>query len=191
MDPLKKISTLMVCLLAITSTTPLQAQSTIHLNTLRVRHASSAGQEFLCAHPYSIVECESQIALLQAALRKYDTRSLRNWTWILVHSEDWRQITSLLHLNPSSPAFSHLEQHRTFLDEALLVLKPKRQLELMERWNLTVDKLLDLTVTHELGHALCQEADETKAEHFAERLRKSLPNICDTMKQQNLLAETR
>ena len=186
---LKAISTLMVCLLAMTSTTLLRAQSTIHLNTLRVRHANSAEQEFLCVQPYSIVECESQIAVLQAVLRKYDTRRLGNWTWILIHSEDWRQITSQLHLRPSSPAFSHLGQHRTFFDEALLVRKPKRQRELIEKWNLPMDKLLDFTVTHELGHALCQEADETKAEHFARFLRKSLPGVCDSMKLQNLLAE--
>jgi hypothetical protein len=48
----------------------------------------------------------------------------------------------------------------------LLVLKPKRDLELMTKWNIPFDKFLDFAVTHELGHAFCQESDEIKAERF-------------------------
>jgi hypothetical protein len=33
-------------------------------------------------------------------------------------------------------------------------------------------KLLELAVTHELGHALCEEPNETAADHFGEELRK-------------------
>jgi hypothetical protein len=71
----------------------------------------------------------------------------------------------------------------------LLVLKPKRDLELMTKWNIPFDKFLDFAVTHELGHAFCQESDEIKAERFDQRLRKSLARVCDTKKQLNLLAE--
>jgi hypothetical protein len=78
----------------------------------------------------------------------------------------------------ASPAFSHLGYGQTFFDEALLVLKPKRELELMTKWNISFDKFLDFAVTHELGHASCEESDEIKAERFGQRLRKSLASVC-------------
>ena len=73
---------------------------------------------------------------------------------------DWKQLVSRLHLNPASPAFSHLENRQTFLDEALIVFEPKRTLELISKWNISFDQFLDFAVTHELGHALCHESDE-------------------------------
>ena len=164
---MKKTLTLLMSLLAITLPTLLQAQSASHLNALRIGRATPAGQEFFCVGPHSAVQCETQAALLQAVLRKYDTEKLGKWSWILVRSEDWKQIVSQLHLDPASPAFSHLENRQTFFDEALLVLKPKRELELIAKWNISFDKFLDFAVSHELGHAFCQESDEMKAERFA------------------------
>ena len=153
------------------------------------QQGSSLKTEFFCVGPYSVPECETQAALLQAVLRKYDADRLGKWSWILIRSEDWKQIVSQLHLDPASPAFSHLEYHQTFFDEALLVLKHKRELELITKWNISFDKFLDFAVSHELGHAFCQESDEVKAERYGQRLRKSLPNACETKKQHNLLAE--
>jgi hypothetical protein len=186
---MKRIPTLLVSLLAFALPGLLKAQSASHLNALRVRPATPAGQEFFCVGPYSVPECETQAALLQAVLRKYDADRLGKWSWILIRSEDWKQIVSQLHLDPASPAFSHLEYRQTFFDEALLVLKPKRELELITKWNISFDKFLDFAVSHELGHAFCQESDEVKAERYGQRLRKSLPNACETKKQHNLLAE--
>jgi hypothetical protein len=154
-----------------------------------VRPATPDGQEVFCVGPYSVAECEAQTALLEAVLRKYDVEKLGKWTWILVRSEDWMQIVSQLHLNPASPAFSHLGRRQTFFDEALLVLKPKRELELVTKWNISFDKFLDFAVSHELGHAFCEESDEVKAERIGQRLRKSLATVCDVKKQHNLPAE--
>ena len=186
---MKKIPTLLVCLLALALPGVLKAQSASHLNGLKVRPATPAGQEFFCAGPYSVSECETQTAFLQAVLRKYDTEKLGKWTWILVRSEDWKQLVTQLHVDPASPAFSHLGYRQTFFDEALLVLKPKRELELMTKWNISFDQFLDFAVSHELGHAFCQESDEIKAERFGQRLRKTLASVCDIKKQHNLLAE--
>ena len=87
--------------------------------------------------------------------------------WILVRSQDWKQLTSQLNLNASSPAFSQLEYRQTFLDEALIVLEPKRELELLTKWNIPFNQLVDVAISHELGHAFCNEPDEIKAEHLA------------------------
>jgi hypothetical protein len=59
----------------------------------------------------------------------------------------------------------------------------------MTKWNISFDKFLYFAVSHELGHASCQESDEIKAERFGLRLKKTLASVCDIKKQHNLLAE--
>jgi hypothetical protein len=186
---MKKIPTLLVAFLASALPGFVGAQSASHVNALRVMPATPAGQEFFCVGPYSVPECEVQAALLHAVLQKYDAERLGKWSWIVVRSEDWKQFLSRLHLDPASPAFSHLGNRQTFFDEALLVLKPKRELELMTRWNIPFDKFLNFAVSHELGHALCQESDEVKAERSGQRLRKNIASVCDIQKSHNLFAE--
>ncbi len=186
---MRKITTLLVSLLASALPVLLNAQSDSHLNALKIRSTTPGAQEFFCVGPYSVPECETQIALLQPVLRKYDSERLGKWSWILIRSEDWKQFAFQLHLDPASPAFSHLGNRQTFFDEALLVFKPKREVELITKWNISFDRLLDFVVSHELGHALCQESDEIKAERFGQRLRKGLDVVCDTKKRHNLLAE--
>jgi hypothetical protein len=183
----KNLRLLLVCLFALPKV--LEAQSDSHLNGLRMNAATPAGQEFFCAGTYTVPECQLQTAFLRAVLQKYEAEKLGKWTWILIRSDDWMRLVSQLHLDPASPAFSHLEYRQTFFDEALLVLKPKREPELITKWNISFDKFLDFAVSHELGHAFCEESDEIKAERYGQRLRKSLGSVCDTKKQHNLLAE--
>jgi hypothetical protein len=186
---MRKFCRLVTSLLAIALPTLAEAQSDSHLNALRVGRVMPDGQEFFCVGPYSIPECATQAALLQAVLRKYDADKLGKWSWVVVRSEDWKQLVSRLHLDPTSPAFSHLGNRQTFFDEALFVLKPKRETELITKWNIPFDQFLDFAVRHELGHAFCQEADELKAERYSQRLLKSGPMLCEAKKQHNLLAE--
>jgi hypothetical protein len=186
---MKKMPMMLVCLLALALPRVLEAQSAPHLDGLRMRVDTPAGQEFFCVGRYTVAECQVQTGLLRAVLQKYDAEKLGRWTWVLIRSDDWRQLVSQLHLDPASPAFSHLEFRQTFFDEALLVHKPKRELELATKWNIAFGNLLDFAVSHELGHAFCLESDEIKAERFGQRLRKSLPSVCDTKKRHNLLAE--
>jgi hypothetical protein len=181
-----KISGLASCLLIFSIPGLLQAQSGSHVKALRIGPATSTGQAFFCVGPYSVLECATQIAVLQAVLRSYDTEELGKWNWIVVRSQDWTNLVSRLHLNPASPAFSHLGNHQTFLDEALLMPRSKRKLELIANWNIPFDQLLDFAVSHELGHALCQESDETKTERFSQRLRRHLANVCNRTKQPNV-----
>jgi hypothetical protein len=47
----------------------------------------------------------------------------------------------------------------------------------MTKWNISFDKFLDFAVSHELGHASCQESDEIKAERFGQRLKKTLASV--------------
>ena len=186
---MRKFCKLVAGLLAIALPTLIEGQSDSHLNALRVGRAMPDGQEFFCVGSYSIPECATQAALLQAVLRNYDAARLGKWSWVVVRSEDWKQLTSRLHLDPASPAFSHLGNCQTFFDEALLVLKPKREPELLTEWHIPFDQFLDFAVRHELGHAFCKEADEVKAERYGQRLRKRGPISCEAKKPHNLLAE--
>jgi hypothetical protein len=39
-----------------------------------------------------------------------------------------------------------------------------RSAELIKHWSSSIDELLQLAVTHEMGHALCNEEDEHRAD---------------------------
>lgn len=71
------------------------------------------------------------------------------------------------------------------------MLEPRREIEPLTKWGIPFDQLLDFTVSHELGHAICNEPDEIKAEHYGERLRKHLAGDCSVKKKHNLFAEVR
>lgn len=149
-----------------------------HLKVLRSRISNEAGQHFVCAAPYTIQDCEKQIVLLQATLHRYRAEDLGEWTWVLVHSEDWKPILERAHMDPNSPAFSILERRQTFFEDILLVPRPNRQKELASKWNIGFDQFLDLAVTHELGHALCNDADERRADQFGKLLRETRVPTC-------------
>jgi len=156
----------------------MRAQADYHLQIVKPTVGGFFGQRFLCAKPYSIAECDKQVVILQAALRRYPIEGLGQWTWVLVRSEDWKPILTRVQMDPNSPAFSILERRQTFVEEALLVSNPERQLELLKKWYIPFDQFLDFAVSHELGHAFCGESDEIKAERSGQRLRKGEGPLC-------------
>jgi hypothetical protein len=156
------------------------AQTDYQLKIVRPKVVGWPGQQFLCVVPYTTAECEKQTAILQTILHRYQAEKLGQWTWVLVRSEDWKPILERVHMNPNSPAFSILERRQTFFEEVLVVPKPGRQVELLSKWNIGFDQFLDFAVTHELGHALCNDPDEVRAEQFGQRLRKGRATGCET-----------
>jgi hypothetical protein len=60
------------------------------------------------------------------------------------------------------------------------VPRPKRLAELMDKWHMPFDQFLDFAVTHELGHAMCRESDEIKAERIGRELRQGKMAVCGT-----------
>ena len=140
-------------------------------------------QEFHCHTGYSLAQCQRDILQLKTVLSRYPIEALRHWTWVLVRSEDWKPISQRLRLNPDSPAFTALDQRETFFEEALFMHDPVRTAELMKEWRLSMSNLLELAVTHELGHALCEELSETAADRFGEELRNGLRPTCKISKR--------
>jgi hypothetical protein len=127
-------------------------------------------QHFICAAGYTPAECHTQVLVLRAALDRYPTRELGDWTWVVVRSYDWLRFLSDRKLAPDIPAFTYLAKRSTYFDEALLETASSRGVELALSWHMTVPQLLDLAIRHEMGHALCKERSEDAANRTAQLL---------------------
>jgi len=55
---------------------------------------------------------------------------------------------------------------------------PGRTAELMVVWHMGRERLLDLAIRHELGHALCDEPSEEEADRVAGLLEQQSPISC-------------
>ena len=95
----------------------------------------------------------------------------------MVRSEDWKAI-KLGGLDPDSPAFTVFAKRETFIEEALVTQVPVRDRELLLKWNMDRMGLLDLAIRHELGHALCNDANERNADRVARLLEQRKPVSC-------------
>ena len=126
---------------------------------------------YACNVGYTPQECQVAMTVLRQALARYPVESLGEWTWVLVRSEDWKQILSVRGFDTNRPAFSYLPKRETFLDGSLVVSVSTRGVELRRIWQMPIEALLDLAVRHELAHALCNEHDEAKTDRAATALK--------------------
>jgi len=127
-------------------------------------------QRFVCNTGYTLRECQEQIVILKRVVANYTAAERGDWTWILVRSEDWKGILLSRGLDPDSPAFTFCPKRETFVEEALLTQVPVRGRELLLKWNMSANDLLDLAIRHELGHALCNDPSEQNADRVAKLL---------------------
>ena len=137
-----------------------------------------APQHFVCNPPYTHPQCQRQMTVLKLQLDKYGAGRLDDWTWILVKSADWKELQLKHGMNPDSPAFTVLDRRETFFEEALVSPVTPRRADLIMVWSIGIDDLLKLAVTHELGHALCNEKSEKKADAYGEELRSGQSAVC-------------
>jgi hypothetical protein len=141
---------------------------------------SAPRPHFVCNIGYTLQQCHEAMDVLRKVLAKYPTADLGEWTWILVRSEDWGHILQDRGLSPNrSPAFSILPHRETFLEGALVTKASIRGVQLSCIWRLAVEDLLDFAVRHELGHALCNDRNEAKADRIAAMLQEKKPISCD------------
>ncbi len=144
-------------------------------------------QKFVCNTGYSQRRCDEEMVVLRKAVANYPVAQLGNWTWILVRSEDWKAILLPRGLDPDSPAFTFCPKRETFIEEALVTKVPARGRELLLKWNMGMRDLLDFAITYELGHALCNDKDESNANRVGQLLRGGKAPTCGA----NLEAKTR
>lgn len=151
---------------------------------------SGSAQHFVCNTGYTLAQCQRDVAVLRRALEKYPVAQLGEWTWVLVRSSDWTSIQTARGLDRNSPAFTYYAARETFIEEALVTEVPGRRGALLVLWGMSMENLLKFAIAHELGHALCNEKDENKAERVAKMLRVGNPATCDVRlraKRQNHL----
>ena len=136
-------------------------------------------QQFVCNTGYRQKQCDEEMVVLRKALANYPVAQLGSWTWILVRSEDWKAILLPRGLDPHSPAFTFCPKRETFLEEALVTQVPVRGREMLLKWHMSARDLLDLAIRHELGHALCNDANERSADRVARLLEQRKPVSCE------------
>ena len=159
---------------------PLAAQTNA---TASAQKQASSQQHFACHVSYTPTECQVATRVLRKALERYPVDALGEWTWVLVRTEDWKQVLSQRKFDSNHPAFSYLPQRETFFDGALLVKTSIRGVELSAIWHMPIEDLFDLAIRHELAHALCNSPDETKANRAAIALKKGMPLSCRVIEQ--------
>jgi len=140
-------------------------------------------QHFVCNTGYTPRDCQVAMTVLRRTLERYPVEGLGEWTWVLVRTEDWKQLLSERKFNSNNPAFSYLPKRETFLDGALVDRSSIRGVELSAIWHMPIEDLLDLAIRHELAHALCNDPDETKADRAASTLKNRMPLSCRVVEQ--------
>ena len=71
-------------------------------------------------------------------------------------------------------------KHETFVEEALVTQVAVRNRELLLKWNMNLDALLDVAIRHEMGHALCNDPSERSADRVADMLEQGKTIQCST-----------
>jgi hypothetical protein len=136
------------------------------------RGRAFTAQHFHCNTGFDQHVCEQHVAKLKAVLRRYPADAPEGWTWVIVRSEDWQRLLGGLRLDRRSPAFSALGLRSTFLEEALFVYSPTRADELVRDFHAPFNQLLSIALSHELGHVICHERNETATNRIVEQLRR-------------------
>jgi hypothetical protein len=140
-------------------------------------------QHFVCDAGYTKQECQNATAVLRNGVTRYPVDALIGWTWVLVRTADWKYILPAKGINVNDPAFSNLSKRVTFIDGSLVDKASIRGTELRMVWHMPVEELLDLTIRHELAHALCNERDETRTERAALSLKNGRALHCRVVEQ--------
>jgi hypothetical protein len=148
------------------------------IQTTKNPREPASAQHFVCETGYSQIECDQEMAVLRKAIAKYSVPELGEWTWVLVRSERWELILRNKRFNPDVPALTDPVGRTTFFEEALVAGSPGRIVQLMLVWHMAREKLLDLAIRHELGHALCDEPSEVEANRVADLLEQKRPISC-------------
>lgn len=133
---------------------------------------------FFCTSNYRRQECLGDIFTLRQALEPYPLSRLGAWSFVVVSADDWRSLVLSLGGDPTTPAFTSLEQRTTILEQSLFAANANRKKELLLQFGVSGKDLLYLAVTHELGHGICKDGNEHRADEFSRNLRLKKPALC-------------
>jgi hypothetical protein len=164
-----KTSVLVAVLLAACAA---QAQN-LKLVTVRfpANGSTPSSVHFLCSQKYDRAECVKDASALRQVMAPYPVQLLGDWSFVLVQADDWKALVRGQGGDPVSPAFSMLDQQMTLLDGSLFVASASRNKDLLQKFDKIGPALVDLAVTHEMGHGICKEKDERRADDNGRELR--------------------
>jgi hypothetical protein len=153
--------------------------------TLRVVpvHLEGTGQttksvQFFCTQDYDRDECRQHALELRWALIPYPLERLEIWSFVLVPSYKWKDLIRALGRSSDSPAFTIFEQRTTVMESSLFSATATRSAEFLHVFGVTGEALLKLAVNHELGHCVCPDQDERKADDYGRELREGKTPDC-------------
>ncbi len=161
------------------------AASTAQTQTLRAVPVDLEGTgqtpksvQFLCTQDYNRDECLQHALELRRVLMTYPVERLGMWSFVLVPSYKWKDLVRSLGGPTHSPAFTIFEQRTTVMESSLFSATATRSAEFLHVFGVTGEALLELAVTHELGHCVCQDPDERKADDYGRELREGKTPDC-------------
>ena len=135
--------------------------------------------QFWCTQNYNHQRCVEDATTLRQALAPYPVTRLGAWLFVLVPADDWKALVRGQGGDPVTPAVSLLDQRVTLLDRSLFFASADRKEELLERFGFIGAALIDLAVTHEMGHGICQDTDERRADDYGHELRNGKIPDCN------------
>jgi hypothetical protein len=100
--------------------------------------------QFFCTQDYDRQACLKDSVALRHALASYPLDQLGTWSFVLVQSGDWKNLVHGLGGDPTSPAFSIIEQATTVVEGSLFSATPSRNKELLLMFGVMGNALLDL-----------------------------------------------
>ena len=135
--------------------------------------------QFFCTQDYNRDECHQHALELRRALMSYPLERLGTWSFALVPSDKWRDLIRALGGPTHSPAFTIFDQRTTVMESSLFSPTAARSAEFRRVFGVTGEALLELAVNHELGHCVCHDHDERKADDYGRALRQTKAVDCN------------
>ncbi len=131
----------------------------------------------VCGSGFSDADCGLATGIVRLALE--DLRSaIPEWRWVVVPETHWAAVATSFRIKPTTPAFSSLTIHTTYV-EASLVLPAQRIDENLQSYSrLRGKERLRWVLAHESGHILCQTSDEGIAEAAAKKIEYGNRSVC-------------
>ena len=161
------------------------AACTAQTQNLRVVpvHLEGTGQtnksvQFFCTPDYNRDECRQHALELRRVLMTYPIEHLGMWSFALVPSYKWKDLVRVIGGSTASPAFTIFEQRTTVMESSLFSATATRGAEFLDRFGVAGEALLELAVNHELGHCVCRNQDERRADDYGHQLREGKTPDC-------------
>jgi hypothetical protein len=133
---------------------------------------------FYCSKDYDRGQCKSDVAGLQQLLSQFPLIQLGEWSIVLATRQETRRLQHAEGDSAETPALTYLKHRISIFEGDLLSADAQRTSELLQMYGRNSIDLRLWAVSHELGHALCQESDEHRAEDYGRQLRNGVALHC-------------